>query len=60
MDREEELADQLDEAWLTARRNMIAQSLSPAARNIRPQRWEDLRYEQARRAQQRVLDLRDA
>ena len=37
MDREEELADQLDEAWLTACRNMIAQSLSPAARNIRPQ-----------------------
>ena len=59
MDREEELADQLDEAWLAACRNMIAQSLLPAARNIRPQRWEDLRYEQARRAQQRVLDLRN-
>ena len=37
MDREEELADQLDEAWLAARRNMITQSLSPAARNIRSQ-----------------------
>ena len=37
MDREEELADQLDEAWLAACRNMITQSLSPAARNIRPQ-----------------------
>ena len=60
VDSEEELADQLDEAWLTARRNMITQSLSPAARNIRPQQWEDLRYEQARCAQQRVLDLRDA
>ena len=36
-DREEELADQLDEAWLAARRNMITQFLSPAARNIRPQ-----------------------
>ena len=36
-DREEELADQLDEAWLAACRNMITQSLSPAARNIRPQ-----------------------
>ena len=59
-DREEELADQLDEAWLAARRNMITQSLSPAARNIRPRRWEDLRYEQARRAQQRVLDLRNS
>ena len=37
IDSEEELADQLDEAWLAARRNMITQSLSPAARNIRPQ-----------------------
>ena len=59
-DREEELISQLDEAWLAACRNMIAQSLLPAARNIRPQHWEDLRYEQARRARQRVLDLRDS
>ena len=59
-DREEELANQMDEVWVTAQRNMITRSLLPAARNIRPQRWEDLRYEQARHAQERVLDLRSA
>ena len=59
-DREEELVNQMDEVWVTARRNMITRSLSPVARNIRPQRWEDLRYEQARHAQERVLDLRSA
>ena len=58
IDREAEMADQLDEAWLVACRNMITQSLLPAVRNIRPQQWEDLRYEQARCAQQRVLELR--
>ena len=59
-DREEELVDQMDEVWLTARRNIITRSLLPAARNIRPQRWEDLRYDQARHAQEWVLDLRNA
>ena len=47
------------EQWAYARQDTMTRELFQAPRTGTPQHWNDLRYHQARRARQQVLDLQN-